>query len=357
MNVDPRWATQRLQEHDQKRRALGYERPTPALHTPWDRDESAPPPSLVLSDDPAHSASSSPDARQAGGAYSAAPSRWASRFRDGEPPPPAPPPPITDDDISKVMRMLGIDPTNPRALNLLDDQIQQGALGPDSRGDLHGYIRSMQRATEKRKLRKAQLVPQHLLDRASAPGLPSEEAWQEGGPVQYDPQGDAAERVSRLDPPPYPDPRYGSVPGGAPPPPAVRTAQVSPLTQSQKRRLRRKRQRVLPQDESFSTPPTESLTWTNTFISAEDISAAVPIPAVEPVEPTDPNHRAYRSPTHDSCAAEVLVSFQTHGTASPIRFVCPLKPYPHPNQPHLVQIPIEHTGGAEVFLGWYNEGE
>jgi hypothetical protein len=39
------------------------------------------------------------------------------------------------------------------------------------------------------------------------------------------------------------------------------------------------------------------------------------------------------------------------------RLVCPLKPFPHPNQPHLLQVPSALDDGTEIFVGWWGKDE
>jgi hypothetical protein len=352
-HLDPWWAAEQVHRKDAERRERGFERSVPPLNTNWDRDVSAPPPALVLAADPSAPAFNSPDARALAGAYSAAPSRWSARFRDGAPPPPPPPPPITEADIERVMRLLSIDPASPRARALLEAQIEAGALGADT-PDLYTYIRAMQRGEEKRRIKRGRLIPQHLLDGHAPPeAVPSLVAGKEGGPVQYD-----TEAVGRLSAPPPTSPRYGSVPVPAELMRPRATAQDRPLTQSQKRRLRRKRQKLSAQDESFSPDQIEALSR-SAMSPGPELSWENHLPngtVIEPVSPTDPEHPAWTHPTQNHCGAIVWITFQTL-SPDPVYFECTLNPYPHPNQPHIVQLSPQQTGGVEVFLGWYNEGE
>jgi hypothetical protein len=387
VNVDARWAEAQVLEHTQKRRQLGYERHVPAPRTRWDRDEDAPPPALAHAVDPDASPDSSPAARVDAGAYSSAPDRWAARFTDGKPPPPPPPPPISGRDMIVAMQSLGIDPADPKASLRLETMIEDGALAPYG-DDLYVFIRAQQRASQKRREKRAQLVPQHILDNATATGqfrpYPNDRSG--GGPMQpgYDPSNHVLARPTtdrRPTPEGQPTP-YGSragtsYPGAeqrqfAPPPlsgvalPApvydpsapmpeasYRTAQVSPLTQSQKRRLRRKKSRLgvgesaLP--PSAPAPSTANLQWENQMPGTF-------VPVNGAVSPTNPNDPAYTNPALDRCNVEVMIAIEDPrgGDPIPLWFTCPLKPYPHPQQPHIVQLPFNNTGGTEVFVGWFD---
>ena len=396
MNVDARWATQQLEVHTARRRALGFERHVAPVRTKWDQDDEAAPPAFALSDDPAAATATTPTARVASGAYSAAPGRWESRFRDGRPPPPPPLPPITDRDVAMVMRSLGIDPAHPGALAQLELQVEDGALGPDPDDptgrqslDVYGYIRGVQRAQQKRAGRRSVLVPQAVLDQTPTPHLndrsgggpmypgtdpahlhPAARAYPTDGGSETGVFYPATGQPSAPPPPHYPAPVYdGSFPAlaaeGYPSgsTSTFRTAQASPLTQSQKRRLRRKKQRQ--QGTSTSSPPSPVVPdlW-------KEEAARLPTEPTEPTEPTVIEQRYpqppppppspvvptngdadWTSPEADRCGASIPVWFTA---ARPTILTCPLTPYPHPNQPHIVQIDPERTQGVEVFVGWWD---
>lgn len=373
-----RWAEYQLGSHTQKRRTLGYEQHVPPPTTAWDRDTDAPPPALVHRDDEdalnnASQAMGTPEQRASSGAYSAAPDKWASRFRDGPAPPP-PPPPITDRDVVAVMVGIGIDPRDPRAQNQLDNAVERGVLGTDPKTrrpyDVYEYIRAQQRATQKRKQKRGQLDPR-LASGAPNPPPTSQLTWKneypspdqfypyppnpailprQGGPMQppYDAQADYPVVGRPMRPETdsgYPSGQPMTSPGAPPPhdrPPTpspayatdeFRTAQDGPLTQSQKRRLRRKRQRQQHQDGSEPVVP-------NFFEQPVLPTANVP----------DPNGYAGMDPQF--CGAEVYVQFAED--EGPTRMICPLTPFPHPNQPHLITVPPELTSGVEVFIGWFD---
>lgn len=392
MNVDARWATQQLEEHIAKRRGLGLEQRVPPPRTRWDRDEDAPPPALTVSVDPDDAPTSSPDARASTGAYSAAPTRWASRFRDGLPPPPPPLPPITGRDMIAAMTSLGIDPTDAKAQIRLESLIADGAL-TDYDDDLYVFIRAQQRASQKRRLKRAALIPQHVLDgqppppsqqttRAPGQSRPALNDRSGGGPMQ--PENGPFSHVSdqRTDhrptpgdlppaigsrrgtptqaaghspsvPPPQQSrplastPVYGSLPPAAPATSSRWTDQDALLSQSQKRRLRRKKQKqgvgmpTLPQTRDSRVP--------------FDLVNPAPEYSTNGVSPTDPA-QPWSDPETDVCSAEVMIAVEDPrgGDPIPLWFTCPLRPYPHPNQPHLIQIPFDNTGGTEVFLGWFD---
>lgn len=359
--VDARWAEAQLLSHDARRRTLGYEQQVAPPSTIWDRDTDAPPPSLVHQDDAeslnqGYGAVGSPDQRAESGTYSASPNRWASRFRDGSPPPPAPPPPITDRDVFSVMTQLGINPqNNPRAKDELDRAIEQGRLGIDPHTrqtyDLYGYVRAQQRVSEKRKRKRGQLDPMlaanHTLNDRSG-----------GGPMQ--PQRSAISSGASEQPTPFGVPgvppsaqtRNQPVRGQYPAPPVsadFRTDQDSPLTRSQKRRLRRKRQRqgpgLIPPDLGvFEHPPFDVQ---NFVIPTEYRNGTTPLP------PDPYNPEAYPSSGLSCCGAMVSVQFAV--AEPPTNLVCPLNPFPHREQPHLIEVPRDLTGGVEVFIGWFDQ--
>ena len=183
------------------------------------------------------------------------------------------------------------------------------------------------------------------------------------------------QRVRALAPPPpeddeiesEPTPRYRVTPQGLVPYGPLPTAEVSwsneflpadrvthvlippdieehlqPLTPSQKKRLRRKRSK----EQRGSQPPRPA-----PYPLPQDASPTnghAP-PLLAPPEPLLPAQRA-------ACGAEVLVTLRHAGTPILFRFLCPLTPWPHPGQPHMVKLdPVQD--GTEIFLGWWHPGE
>lgn len=376
--VDARWAEQQLLSHDARRRTLGYEQQVAPPSTIWDRDTDAPPPSLVHQDDAeslnqGYGAVGSPDQRAESGTYSASPNRWASRFRDGSPPPPAPPPPITDRDVFSVMQQLGINPqNNPRAKDELDRAIEQGRLGLDPATrmnyDLYGYVRAQQRVSEKRRRKRGQLDPT-LAAGASFQSLPHLNDRSGGGPMQPQPSAISSGAPEHAPPfgvpgvPPSASNRNQPVRGQYPAPPVsadFRTDQDSPLTRSQKRRLRRKRQRqgpgLIPDTDPRPTNPAfyehalrsvDTDLWADPVLPTEYRNGTTPLPS----DPYNPD--AYPASGISCCGATVSVQFAV--AEPPTNLVCPLNPFPHREQPHLIEVPRDLTGGVEVFIGWFDQ--
>jgi hypothetical protein len=52
-----------------------------------------------------------------------------------------------------------------------------------------------------------------------------------------------------------------------------------------------------------------------------------------------------------------LALFWSHGQPVVHRLVCPLSPWPHPNQPHLLKLDSAQDDGAEIFVGWWCRDE
>jgi hypothetical protein len=242
--------------------------------------------------------------------------RRAARFRDGLPPPPPPEP--HGDGVPRILR-----PASPP------------------------------------------LLDQRLLDRGVAIPVESAPPTQ---PVQFTPpiiavpqvdqsyREDESESHYRMTP-------QGLVPIGSPAaaPPVVpadtltwgnafidsnRLAIVLPdndaasLTPSQKKRLRRKKKKL--QGASRPAPYPLSVDASRPQISVP------PVPTNGAVHPTHPEVR------QTACDVEVLVQMPD---GSVHRVCCPLTPFPHPNQPHLVQLRSAQNDGAEIFLGFWMAGE
>lgn len=100
-----------------------------------------------------------------------------------------------------------------------------------------------------------------------------------------------------------------------------------PLSNSQKRRLRR--QKAL---APCSLTP-----------------SADPFYPGQPVEPTHPE-----IDIDTPCNHPITLSLSPQHP--PVTLYCPMKPYPHTGQAHLVQLPATPEA-PEVFLGWFGPGE
>lgn len=103
-------------------------------------------------------------------------------------------------------------------------------------------------------------------------------------------------------------------------------AEVVPLSPSQKKRLRRKRKR-------------EAVRISQNGHRHDDL------PSAYPEEPDYP-------PTQQYCDAQVPIRLPDGSTHL---ITCPLTPFPHPGQPHLVQ--LQTIDGATAFVGFWMPGE
>ena len=348
-DLDPRVAEARMWEHIQRRPQLGLAPPAYALpaslHTPWDTDTNRPPPAEYLPDRPGESRSGP----------STAPDRRSARFRDGLPPPPPLPPPIRDADVLGVAEALGIAPNDPHILEKLHTAVDQGVIPP-----LEEAIRGLQTAMQaERQHRASKLLPQDLFDSRTTTQTPHPSAQgqvrphldaRSGGPRTGHAQRESArsERVatapSREGLHPSPGPVQPTPPLLAPPPPRTYHPEPSmsvPLSKSQKRRLRRHKSNGSNGSNGQFPPPT---------------------PGYQPAPPLPEQAGSYVSPTYPgmppprpSCAATLQLTLPDPSFPdSPyvLTLSCPLNPWPHPNQPHLVELPPECSGGARVFVGW-----
>lgn len=151
--------------------------------------------------------------------------------------------------------------------------------------------------------------------------------YQEAAPEFWIPPDVEAQMVSRMPPPAYPV---------GPP------AQVV-LTPSQKKRLRRKqaKERRGGADGRGPSPAPYPLPADRQRLGATDPPRPDPTVAALP----------------QSCGHEALVMLPYQGQFITHRLRCPLTPYPHPNQPHLLQLQSATDDGTEIFVGWWGPGE
>jgi hypothetical protein len=393
-----RRATQVFEQHTSRRRQIGLERHVPAPKTVWDENVLAPAPAFThidLENPYARGEQIDPTSRPP----SADPERWKARFRDGLPPPPPPPPPIREQDILEACAELGLDPRkqNPESiLAELEHRIREG------------YIIPAHRRVVEREARARSLVPQHLLDAQNQQNNPPEtKSWKKKRPNQQaTPTSQGQTRPAY----PYQPPQQGVQPypyklempmswaglvpdlsqaEPTPPPPSSRLRPqqpivpsfdipefnpgyqepegeepMPPLSQSQRRRMRRKKSKgyspapfPLPQDARQPHAPSQNGTPSpNTSVEQvgyldEDVKIPATYTPGQPVYPTDPN---LNIPLHAECGQQARV----HLASGYVTLVCTMTPYPHIGQPHLFAVPQESIeGAAEMFIGWYAEGE
>ena len=191
----------------------------------------------------------------------------------------------------------------------------------------------------------ARLVPQEILDST---------------PTTNRTNGHAPRAQTRMpSPPPIPvefeselEPKYVAIPLGPvkryigydPAYPGTDTTHVTPgsapLTPSQKKRLRKKQSKERQQRKILAEKSPE--------FSVQTQGSAPPTPQ-GPVYPTYPRLEI----TQTVCDAAVQVALPD-GSRHELR--CPLRPFPHPGQPHLVHLP-GFPEGTELFVGWYLPGE
>ena len=115
---------------------------------------------------------------------------------------------------------------------------------------------------------------------------------------------------------------------------------TQPLTKSQKKRRRRKRKQQ-------ETGETGGITSPNGHDHDPD---TLPLPSPLPPYPDEPPPSSY--PIQTRCDAILLIKLPDGSTHE---IICPLTPFPHPGQPHLLQLQTEP--GATAFVGFWLEGE
>jgi hypothetical protein len=151
------------------------------------------------------------------------------------------------------------------------------------------------------------------------------------------------------------------VASGALPPQSYEVTPSLPLTISQKKRLRKKKAKErsasarpapypLQQDQRPQPEPYHPDTNGHVPNFQEDIW---PTPAPFPVEPTP------EALQQTQCDQEAIMRIYDPKQQRHIehRLVCPLKPFPHPGQPHLLQVPSALDDGTEIFIGWWHADE
>ena len=119
---------------------------------------------------------------------------------------------------------------------------------------------------------------------------------------------------------------------------------TAPLTPSQKKRLRRKKNR----GARIPSPPPFPLQVDQQRVTPNG-HAATTLPPPEPNPNLDPG-RSF-------CGHEALVKFRQRGQEIVQRLVCPLRPFPHPNQPHLLHLESASDDGVQIFVGWWEPEE
>lgn len=133
------------------------------------------------------------------------------------------------------------------------------------------------------------------------------------------------------------------------------------LTASQKKRLRKKKAKernTAPRPAPFPLQqdqyPQPEPYYPDTNGHAPNIQEDIwPTPAPFPAEPHP------EASLQTQCDREAIVRFYDPRTQSHIehRLVCPLKPFPHPGQPHLLKLPSALDDNTEIFIGWWHADE
>jgi hypothetical protein len=179
-------------------------------------------------------------------------------------------------------------------------------------------------------------VPKYI---RTAEGIaPNPAFWGEHQPMQSQQEYDHAQRVA----------------SGALPPPLYEAAPSLTLTASQKKRLRKKKAKERINQQARPAPfPLQQDQYPQPEPYYPDTNGHAPNIQEEiwPIPP-EPNPEAS---TQTECSREAIVRFYDPRTQRHIehRLQCPLKPFPHPGQPHLLQLPSALDDGTEIFIGWY----
>jgi hypothetical protein len=309
----------------------------PQRHTPvWDEpaEISALPPVFRV------------DGRYPGGRETSVEKRDA-RFRDTHLYGPPPPPPVHPDEIQRLV---------PPTKFLVPQHLADRGLTNDPRyavNDPQAYA----------------ISPNSIPPAPSPPSSPS--------PVPFD-SLDPLQRVEQWLPPDDDEyrPRYRMTPNGFAPilgdplpaatpavsssfvpfaiPPEVQAQMGSTRTGSQKRRQRRKEKKRAANGASRPAPfplqiDQQVPTPTQNGHAPTPARDSGPPPTLPPPPEPDPQI------TQTQCDAIVRV-IMPNGSQVGLR--CPLRPFPHPNQPHLVQLePAPGYEDTSIFIGWWNPGE
>lgn len=353
--VDATWASQVLEAHNARRTHLGLRGPA-IYRSPYDTNPDLPPPALQ-EDRPASS------------------SRWESRFRHGPPPPP-PPPPITENMIARILQASGLDPADPHSPDLYAQGVQDGRFPPIEQA------REILGMAQTRKASQLRLQAEFDLkigtyQRPTRPGSQHARPTKPRPPLPFfaqNGQRPTLDRERSWTPQPVMEAPTMGTPSGppeAPPLPNLPDAMAQPdaLTPSQRRRLRRKRQRISPGGPL--TPPQ---------LVPDDIDIFPQLPAPYTAPPLTPEQRANGVAPHTNGVYPTASEADPQSappTPSPecghvsrvflpdigpggqwLELACTVTLRPHPGQPHLISVPAAYLDGAqELFIGWYGPGE
>lgn len=236
----------------------------------------------------------------------------AARFRDTHLYGPPPPPPVSPDAVPRVL---------PPKRFLVPQELANQGITNDPRYAVPSIpvepVQPHAYAVPNGVPNSIVEAPQRIL------GYESEHTWPTGPYADSVPQH--ARRV------PLPDAVVST----------LLEATGQPLSPSQKKRLRKKRAKAARRGSAAPFPLAIDQPARSPGASGASVSAPPPVP--------DP------AVTQTMCEARVAVVLPD-GTVH--QAVCPLKPFPHPNQPHMVELrPAPENEGTAVFLGWWHPGE
>lgn len=328
-----RWAEQRLIEH-----TAHYHQPRPGSPDP---DEShSLPPVFRVEGQWSNSRDTSIERRNA-------------RFRDTHLYGPPPPPPTSPNEI-------------PRALRPMTFLVPQEVANQGITNDIRYAVPSAPMPPS--------LPPEYSLIGAPPPSrIPQayDPQWSIDEPEERSPRYRMTPQgIAPTQPQPQPQPQPS--PPQAPPfellPPDVQQVLMTAhgqsyppaslpssqrLTYSQKKRLRRKKNKAASQPRPAPYPleqDRQDRPYSPHSPTQSDQNGHSNLQVPAPPEP-DPNIS-----TRPACDHEVQVVLFANGIRTPYRFRCPLSPWPHPGQPHLLKLEASDPN-TEVFIGWWGPGE
>ena len=305
-----------LQEHSQTR----VPRPPSRSYSEYEEEErSALPPVFKREHGYEHARETSVDKR-------------AARFRDTHLYGPPPPPPVSPDAIPRMLP--------PQRFLVPQELANQGVVN-DARFAITENAYPSPTDAQRVAYPPPPLEPLAPL----APPIP-----RMSRPYEEDDDRDMPPQYVRTPAGIAPNPAYGLPPSPAPMqgwiPPEI-AAQIgqpmtTDLTPSQKKRLRRKRAKQNRGDRGPSLAP---------YPLEIDQQSSMNGHAMLP--PPFPSNTVGQT----ACDHEVILTLRAQGIPQQFRFVCPLSPFPHPGQPHLVKLDTIEPAGTELFIGWWGPGE